>query len=457
MALGVIFAIVLLVAWVVYRRVSINGAKRLIEWGDYFIDEGAPESAFFYFFKAAKRGFAPAQCRLGNCYYNGEGVEEDKVEAVKWFRRAAEEGEEYAQNNLGVCYDKGEGVEQDQAKAVQWYRKAAKQGNADAQINLAHKYQTGSGVKKNLDKARMWLQKAADQGDSRAKKKLARIGRAECHAGQFANTEDESSDAIGRLNALIGLGAVKEDVRRLRAFVLIQRQRAKKGLKAASISYHCVFTGNPGTGKTTVARIVADIYRELGVIKKGQFVEVARQDLIGEYLGQTAVKTNKVIDGALDGVLFIDEAYSLVGEYGDDYGREAITTLLKRMEDDRDRLVLILAGYGDEMRKFIDSNPGLQSRFNRYIHFPDYSAGELQQIFEKLLTEHQFRCDDALRKELPGFFEQLASHKDKHFGNGREVRNIFEKTLARQALRLAAKGNPSKDELQTLQLSDFNG
>ena len=195
--------------------------------------------------------------------------------------------------------------------------------------------------------------------------------------------------ATKTLDSLIGLAGVKDEIGKLQSFIKIQLLRRSQGLKTSPISYHCVFTGNPGTGKTTVARIVAEIYRELGVLKKGQLVETDRSGLVAEYVGQTAVKTNKVIDSALDGVLFIDEAYSLAPSAPADFGSEAISTLLKRMEDDRDRLVVILAGYGDEMQTFIDSNPGLQSRFNRYIHFDDYSAEELMAIFELNLKEHQ--------------------------------------------------------------------
>ena len=180
-----------------------------------------------------------------------------------------------------------------------------------------------------------------------------------------------------RLNKLVGLATVKEEVKKLASFLKIQQLRKEKNLKAAPISYHCVFTGNPGTGKTTVARILAGIYKELGILKKGQLVETDRSGLVAEFVGQTAVKTNKIIDSALDGVLFIDEAYSLVAGGENDFGGEAIATLLKRMEDNRDRLIVILAGYSDEMQAFIDSNPGLQSRFNRYIKFDDYNADEL--------------------------------------------------------------------------------
>lgn len=200
------------------------------------------------------------------------------------------------------------------------------------------------------------------------------------------------SNPLKELEALIGLANVKTEVTNIYNLVKIQKVRATKGLNAPDISYHCVFTGNPGTGKTTVARLVAQIYKQLGILSKGHLIETDRSGLVAEYVGQTAVKTNKIIDSALDGVLFIDEAYSLVQNGGgNDFGLEAIATLLKRMEDNRDRLVVILAGYSDEMKQFIDSNPGLQSRFNRYTHFEDYSADELTSIYEFNLAKFDYQ------------------------------------------------------------------
>lgn len=257
------------------------------------------------------------------------------------------------------------------------------------------------------------------------------------------------------LEGLIGLSTVKEEVKTLRNYILIQQEREKKGLKSTQVSYHCVFTGNPGTGKTTVARIVADVYRSLGVLKKGHLVETDRSGLVADYVGQTATKTNKIIDRALDGVLFIDEAYSLVGGGENDYGREAIATLLKRMEDNRDRLVVILAGYSDEMKEFIDSNPGLQSRFNRYIHFPDYNANELYQIFEVNCWKNDYVLTDEAKETLKAMLEKAVAEKDKNFGNARFVRNLFEKTLERQANRLSKQSDLSKEMLTEIIASDL--
>lgn len=269
------------------------------------------------------------------------------------------------------------------------------------------------------------------------------------------STTSSKRPSIDDLDGLIGLNTVKEEVKTLRNYIVIQQEREKKGLKSTQVSYHCVFTGNTGTGKTTVARIVADVYRSLGVLKKGHLVETDRSGLVADYVGQTATKTNKIIDRALDGVLFIDEAYSLVGGGDNDYGKEAIATLLKRMEDNRDRLVVILAGYSDEMKQFIDSNPGLQSRFNRYIHFPDYNADELFQIFEVNCQKNDYVMSEEAKTILKSLLEKVVAEKDKNFGNARFIRNLFEKTLERQANRLSKQENLSKEMLTEISSEDL--
>ena len=274
------------------------------------------------------------------------------------------------------------------------------------------------------------------------------------------NTEDNSTegeiimDSQNELHSLIGLSSVKAEVERLTNFIKIMKVREKQGLPVSEISYHCVFTGNPGTGKTTVARILANIYSELGVIKKGHLVETDRSGLVAEYVGQTAVKTNKIIDSALDGILFIDEAYSLVNGGNNDYGTEAISTLLKRMEDDRKRLVVILAGYGNEMQTFINSNPGLQSRFNRYIDFPDYNAGELLEIYKRNLNKHKYTLSVEAESFISAYLSNAVANKDKNFGNARFVRNLFEKTLEYQAMRLASIGHLTSEMLCEISIED---
>lgn len=263
------------------------------------------------------------------------------------------------------------------------------------------------------------------------------------------------SNAAKELESLIGLTSVKSEITSLTNYIKVQKMREEKGMKVTPVSLHCVFTGNPGTGKTTVARIVAEIYKELGLLKKGHLIETDRSGLVAEYVGQTAVKTNKIIDSALDGILFIDEAYSLVDGGNSDYGKEAIATLLKRMEDERERLVVILAGYTNDMKRFIDSNPGLQSRFNRYIEFPDYSIDELYQIFCSNMKKYEYTLDDDAQAALKEVFENAVANKDKNFGNGRFVRNLFEKVVEHQANRLSAEAAVTAETLMTIKGSDI--
>ncbi len=289
----------------------------------------------------------------------------------------------------------------------------------------------------------------------RGQKAMKQTSRSKRKTNTNQHGDISNEPAINQLEKLIGLASVKKDVKTLANFVKIQKRREEKGLKASSASYHCVFTGNPGTGKTTVARIVASVYKELGVLKEGHLVETDRSGLVAEYVGQTAVKTNNIIDSALDGVLFIDEAYTLAEGGSSDYGSEAIATLLKRMEDDRDRLVVIIAGYTKNMKQFIDSNPGLQSRFTRYIDFPDYSANELMQIFEVYMKKYEYHWGTGTKEALQAYLNNAVAHKDENFGNGRFVRNVFEKVLQNQADRLALEADLTTERLSEIAIEDL--
>ena len=267
------------------------------------------------------------------------------------------------------------------------------------------------------------------------------------------NAEPEKS-GMEELNELIGLEDIKKDVKELVSFMKIQKLRAEKGSKSVPVSLHLVFTGNPGTGKTTIARILARLYKEIGVLSKGQLVEVDRSGLVAGYVGQTAVKTQAKIQEALGGILFIDEAYALAKE-GNDYGQEAIDTILKAMEDHRDDFVVIVAGYTDLMETFINSNPGLKSRFNKYMFFPDYNGDELMAMFRSRVKKNGYTLTedaDAFALEL---FQDMYENRDDNFGNGRDVRNRFEDVISRQANRLAEMESPSKDDLMTIIKADL--
>ena len=268
--------------------------------------------------------------------------------------------------------------------------------------------------------------------------------------------EDEGKfpDVMKELDELVGLENVKSEIRSIVNFAKIQAIRKKGGLKVFPISYHLVFIGNPGTGKTTVARIVAKIYKQLGLLSKGHLVEVDRSGLVAGYVGQTAIKTQDVIKKAMGGILFIDEAYMLSNER-DVFGQEAIDTLLKAMEDHRDDLIVIVAGYESLMLKFIESNPGLKSRFNRYIHFDDYSPDELFDILAGMCKKNQYVLSEEAAALVKDYFARIYAIRSESFGNARAVRNCFEKMITNQANRVAGYKEATIKQIQTIEKEDL--
>ena len=291
----------------------------------------------------------------------------------------------------------------------------------------------------------LWSQPAAERQTPAAQPQKAEKG---------AEEQPEDMEELKKeLHGYIGLKEVKAEVETLINLVNVQKLRRENGLPVNDLSLHMVFSGNPGTGKTMIARLMARIYKSLGILSKGQLVEVDRSGLVAGYVGQTAIKTAEAIEKAKGGVLFIDEAYALTGRGGNDYGQEAVDTLLKAMEDNRDDLVVIVAGYTERMEAFVHSNPGLESRFNRFLHFPDYSIDELLAIFDMRCGQNGYRLSQDARPVLRDVIK-LASLDSKGFGNARGVRNLFERAVTAQANRLSADPDITREDLMLLTADD---
>ena len=413
------------------------------------------EEAVNQLWQACQTGDPFAKTQMGILFYEGRTIKPVPKQGVTLLQQAAEKNVLWARDVLLYINKVAPRNRQIYKKAlistdaVRQLERYAKQGNPYAMTALGYLSWLGFSVPQDNSTAIALLSRASAAGCLWAADVLAAMGLgSKSHAG--------SGNSMAELQSLIGLSRVKTEVASLRNFVMVQKQRERQGLKTTAVSYHCVFSGSPGTGKTTVARIVAGIYKELGILRKGHLVEVQRADLVGEYVGQTAPKTNAKIDEALDGVLFIDEAYTLAQGDQNDYGSEAIATLLKRMEDNRDRIVVILAGYDEEIRQFINKNPGLQSRFNRYIHFDDYTPQELMQILLSYLNKAQYLITNDAQEAAYHIICNKVAEQDPQFGNARYVRNLFERIIQCQADRLARMSRSTKEQLVTITKDDIN-
>lgn len=274
----------------------------------------------------------------------------------------------------------------------------------------------------------------------------------EVSSNTFA-TGDNLEATLNELEELVGLSDIKNEVKSLINFAKVNEIRKSKGLPTVSLSLHSVFFGPPGTGKTTIARLISKAFKSLGILKKGHLIETDRSQLVAGYVGQTAIKTKEVLDKALDGVLFIDEAYSLSSD--DDFGKEAIDTLLKYMEDNRDRLIVIVAGYENEMAEFINTNPGLKSRFNKYFNFPNYSGSELLEILLRIIHKNKFVISEEAKGKLTYIINDAIFAQGQQFGNARFARNLYEQIIQNQFLRVSQLENIEEEHLSEITLADL--
>lgn len=370
-------------------------------------------------------------------------------------KHAASHGNAEAQYRLACAYYYGDGVEKDAETAVYWLTKAANQGNAKAAFNLGNCYRNGKGTDKNPEKAASWYLTAVKLGNTEAREKLEALQRETPSLVDYAEEQIRFITPFEELQKLIGMNQVKTDINNLISLVKVQKMRQSKGMKAVPVARHLVFTGNPGTGKTTLARILGKIYKEIGVLSRGHLVEVDRSALVAGYVGQTAMKTRLKIREAKGGVLFIDEAYALA-KGSNDFGQEAIDTLLKAMEDKREDFVVIVAGYPDKMQTFINSNPGLQSRFNKFFSFPDYTVSELADIFASMCLDYDYRVTDEAKEKVRKTIARMVLVKGNAFANGRDIRTLFESAVTNQAIRIGELEHPSEEVIQLITAEDIS-
>lgn len=397
--------------------------------------------AIKYYKMAAELNYAPSLYNLGYCYENGKGVETNYEEAFNNYKKASELGDSLATYSLGICYELGRGTSINYGEAYKCYSEGIEKGDAKSYYSLGNLYEKGLYVKEDLEEALKLYEIARSYGYSLAEDKIEYIK--ELKLKKY-------------LDNIIGLESVKKEVIGLQAFARLQKKRLEQNINSnETLTLHMIFSGNPGTGKTTIARAVAEMFQSIGVLKTNNVVEADRETLVGQYIGQTAIKTKEVVESALDGVLFIDEAYTLSRGEENDFGREAIDTLVKLMEDYRDRIVIVLAGYTDEMDKFLKTNSGLKSRFPNIIEFPDYSTDELLSIVDLQVKKNGYILSVDAKLKIKQLLEE--NRVEPNFGNGRGIRNLFEKAVKNMAVRLANtdQGILTKENYETILPDDI--
>ena len=419
---------------------------------------------------------------IGDFYENGYGVKKNHAEALRWYQKAADAksclfwGKRYYEAGKYVdAYERfmrivnsSDANFEDKEKATEWAgrcRLLCQQTDRNFSRGK-HLFERGE-----YERALHWFERSIKSDSVSSEDKVrAKAWADKCQtlcntpsqkveqtdvSVYESNSTNELENLLQKLNLLIGLQSVKREVATLVNLLKLRSMRKQHGLPEIPMSRHLVFVGNPGTGKTTVARLLSEIYHQLGILSKGQLIEVDRSGLVAGYVGQTALKTQEVIQSAVGGVLFIDEAYTLAkSDSSNDFGQEAIDTILKAMEDYRNDFFVIVAGYPDLMKNFINSNPGLKSRFNKYIYFQDYNPEELLAIFKSQCKKAGLILEDGATEIAFDYLKNTYEHRDSNFANGRSVRNYFERVLSNQANRLAMQSAVSETDLITLSKDD---